>query len=178
MLIVVASENTIKTGATTRAAEDIGLVAEIGSEEAESGVPKQPYLDSVILRGAVQRAADVLRKRPDANYVVGIENGIAPDGRKTGYIDLAYVVVMDRAGRILRTEKSEEVPVPSELVERSRKSGWTVTAGQLEAERSGCDPADPHRIWSDGTTDRFTTLTATVRLVLSVIKTASNKKES
>ena len=87
-----------------------------------------------------------------------------PHGKWTG--DVAYVSVIAPSGRRF-VRQSTAIAAPDELVQASLASGQTVTAGALEAQRSGCDPADPHRVWSKGQANRKDILADVVADALS-----------
>lgn len=126
--------------------------AALGVAGIESGVPEQPWKEGLGVRGARNRAkASWL----PGYYAVGHENWIDVDGTK---MDYATVCVITPSGKeIIRT--SFGVPVPSDLIEESRASGWVTTCGKLEAARTpGLDHANPHPKWSGYTTDRPTQL--------------------
>jgi len=152
--IAVGSESPLKFLAVREAALALGIDAEIVACAARSDVPPQPYGRLETLFGAFRRADGARAAHPGA-YAVGIENGLVPDGART--CDIAYVAVVAPDGRRF-SRASSAVAVPEELVHASFVSGRNATAGALEAARSGCDPADPHRVWSGGTTDRKTLL--------------------
>lgn len=148
--IVVGSASVLKIEAVQAAIDLLGLEAEIVGVAAESGVPNQPYGREQTLEGAMNRAR-AAREAGKGAYAIGIENGLVPSG--DAVLDIAFVVVFDPAGRRL-VRRSLGVAVPRELVEMSLQSGQRTTAGKLEADRSGCDHADPHRFWSNGQTNR------------------------
>lgn len=148
--IVVGSASVLKLEAVQAAIDELGLEAEIVGVDADSGVPNQPYGRAQTVEGATNRAR-VAREAGKGAYAVGIENGLVPSGDVV--LDLAYIVVFDPAGRRLM-RRSLGVTVPQELVEASLQSGQRTTAGKLEADRNGCDPADPHFLWSNGRTNR------------------------
>lgn len=164
--IVVGSKSPIKIEAVKAAANALGLEAEVVGIETASGVPSQPFGQQQTLNGALARALSAQATDPEA-YGIGIENGLIVEGPMM--TDVAIVAVLTPAIDLVWL-RSEAVPVPGDLARESWNSGQTKTAGALEAERSGCDPADPHRVWSDGRTDRMTILTAAVR---EALKTAT-----
>lgn len=160
--IVVGSTNDIQIAAVKAAAAELGIEAEVEGLEADSGVPRQPYEALTTLMGAKFRADGIHGQRPGA-YALAIQNGLVPKNGRTH--DLAYVAIVTPHQKHF-SRCSESVPVPAELVELSRASGWTQTAGELEAARSGCDPGNPHRVWSDGKTDCQAILAQAVREAL------------
>ncbi len=160
--IAIGSESPLKMEAVREAVTALGLEAVVVSVVTVSGVPPQPYERLQTLSGASHRAEQARAKYPN-DLCIGIENGLVPYGSWVG--DVAYVVVITSDGkRFVRHSKA--VPVPTELVRMSLASDQKITAGALEAERSGCDPQDPHHVWSGGKTDRKTLLVDAVREAL------------
>jgi inosine/xanthosine triphosphatase len=155
--IVVGSKSDLKVRAVQHAIDRIGLEAEVVGVQTSSGVPEQPYGREQTVEGATNRARAAYDSGTGGCYAVGIENGIVPAVSHEHALDLAYIVIIDPSGRRI-VRKSIGVVVPTDLVEASLASKQTQTAGALEAMRSGCDPADPHRVWSKGATDRETIL--------------------
>ncbi len=157
--IVVGSESPLKIEAVKAAVAELGLAADIVAMKTGSGVPPQPYGRQETVQGALTRALMAQGAHPGA-YAVGIENGLMPIGMQV--CDVAYVVVLTPdAG--LYAMPSEPVAVPDDLVVACLGADQMITAGELQAERDGGDPADPHRAWSGGKTDRATILKAAIR---------------
>ena len=78
--LVVASLNPVKLEAARR-----GYKRLFPSQESEwiscdgaSGVSAQPMSSAETLQGALNRAEDVKRKLPDADFWIGIEGGVEP----------------------------------------------------------------------------------------------------
>lgn len=149
--IVVASDSALKIGAVERAIARVCVDADVIGLRVASGVPAQPYGREETLAGASNRARAAQDLCQPDDFVVGIENGLVPHG--DAVLDVAYVVVYTPSGRRIE-RKSIGIRVPPELVEAVLACGQARTAGDLEAERSGSDPVDPHRVWSQGVTDR------------------------
>ena len=174
--IVIGSTSAHKRDAVHMALEALGdevpgrEAADIVIVEAPSGVPPQPYGRKQTLQGAENRAR-AAREAGKGAYAIGIENGLVPHG--TYVADIAYVVIFTPSGRrVMRN--STPVPVPQELVDAALASGQLTTAGTLEAERSGCDPADPHAHWTDGATTRKEIL---AKAVFYALLSATNIEE-
>lgn len=126
----------------------VELTHDIQIRATSSKVPPQPIGDDQTLLGALQRVGSGV----SGHYVVTLENGVTARG--DSFVDLAYVVVVAPSGYMV-VRSSQSVPVPSELVVAAKAFAQKVTCGQLEAERTtGCDPADPHIVWSAGATNR------------------------
>ncbi|HTK59966.1 MAG TPA: DUF84 family protein [Candidatus Baltobacteraceae bacterium] len=160
--IIVGSKSAFKVDAVKAAAASLGLEADVVGVDVISGVPSQPFGLVETQNGALARALAAHAADPAA-YAVGIENGIVKEGG--AYRDFAVVDLLTPSVDHHRV-RSEGVTVPAELAKVSWESGQRVTAGKLEAQRSGFDHADPHRVWSGGKTDRKTILIAAVREAL------------
>lgn len=160
--IIVGSKSALKIEAVKAAVRALALRAEVIGVEAASCAAPQPFGIEETQNGALARALAAQDDDHEA-YAIGIENGLVPRGGTT--YDIACVDILTPSIELHRV-RSRGVPVPPELVEASWASGQRKTAGALEAERSGCDPADPHRVWSGGKTDRATLLADAVREAL------------
>lgn len=144
----VAGTSAIKVNAARAALDFLCRAHDTkGQGGIDSGVPEQPWNDELILRGALNRAKGVRSFRgAHGIYGAAAENGIDADGTREDY---AYCVVITPSGHVV-VKKTRGVVVPQELIDLSRASGWTITCGKLEAERTpGCDHANPHPIWAD-----------------------------
>lgn len=97
--VIIASENPVKIAAVTKAFERFfpGEVFNFEGIAAVSGVPDQPKGDDETLRGAQNRATNAKLQRPNADYVVGLEGGIATTNRGTEAF--AWMCVLDKAGK-------------------------------------------------------------------------------
>jgi|GEM_PF-1477991 len=160
--IVVGSRSPLKIAAVKAAVDSLGLAAEILGIETDSRVPPQPFGLVETKNGALARAI-AAHDMDGGAYAVGIENGLLKEDGATR--DAACVAVLTPSVDLFHA-LSDGVLVPEELVRAAWASGQAVTAGALEAARSGCDPADPHRVWSGGKTDRATLLADAVREAL------------
>lgn len=92
--IIVASLNPVKLDATRR-----GFAAMFPDEhydfsgvDGSSGVADQPMSRTETLIGATNRAKAAHKQHPDADYTIGIEGGIEPDGDYLAVF--AWVVVL------------------------------------------------------------------------------------
>jgi inosine/xanthosine triphosphatase len=169
--IVIGSTSAHKRDAVLSALKELGFsVGEVATVDAPSGIPPQPYGKAQTLEGAGNRAR-AARETDKGAFAVGIENGLVPLGNFV--CDIAYVVIYTPSGRRIE-RRSDPMPVPQELVDAALAAGQQKTAGSLEAERSGCDPADPHVLWSGGTTTRKEIL---AKAVTSALQSATNFEE-
>jgi len=98
--IVVASTNPVKVRSTEIGFTKMfpGETFVIGGIPAPSEVPDQPMSDEDTVKGATNRANNVSRLEPEADFWVGIEGGLQLiDAELSAF---AWVVVKSRDGRI------------------------------------------------------------------------------
>jgi inosine/xanthosine triphosphatase len=94
--IIVASRNPVKIAATHRGFQRMfpDQTFTLEGIAAVSGVSRQPISSQETLRGALNRVETVARKRPDADYWVGIEGGVEESG--AGMTAFAWVFIRSR----------------------------------------------------------------------------------
>lgn len=164
-IVIGTHPKGLKVEAVKAAVFALSLDASVDCKDVGSGVNPQPYGQVETLRGALNRARAAQLTNP-RGLSFGIENGLIPQGDKT--YDQAFMALITPDARIL-VLRSGAVLVPDHLVEASRASGWSITAGALQAALDGGDPADPQRVWSGGKTDRKTLLTETATKALLAV---------
>ena len=100
--VMVASTNPVKQAAVQRAFVRMfpDQTWEVQGLAVPSGVSDQPLSDAETLQGARQRALAARRAHPEADYWVGIEGGVQPDG--DDLLSFAWVVVLDAQGQVGR----------------------------------------------------------------------------
>ena len=91
--IVIASKNPVKISATLNGFQKMfpNEQFEIEGISVSSGVNDQPKNDSETFSGAWNRADNVCKERPDADFCVGIEGGIEEKNSDTEVF--AWVVI-------------------------------------------------------------------------------------
>jgi len=123
--IVVASKNPVKINTT-----EIGFAKMFPEESfnirgisAPSEVSDQPMSEEETLRGATNRAENVSKLSPDADYWVGIEGGIEELG---GNMEaFAWIVVKSKDGKIGRGRTGSFI-LPAkvtELIQQGKELG-------------------------------------------------------
>lgn len=99
--VVIASDNPVKIKAVRGGFERMfpHESFEFFGINTLSGVADQPHTDQETLQGAVQRAYNARLLKPEADYWVGVEGGIADEGEEM--ISFAWVAVLseDRLGK-------------------------------------------------------------------------------
>jgi non-canonical (house-cleaning) NTP pyrophosphatase len=115
---------------------------------AKSGKPEQPE-EGETLEGAVNRANDAMKMKPDADLVIAIENGIfkKADNSAEGfsYYDKAVIYCLTKGGAS-HTYYSDAVKLPTDCVEIARKRGFNkCTVGMVMLEKGLIrNHKDPH----------------------------------
>ncbi|KAK4174509.1 inosine triphosphate pyrophosphatase-like protein [Triangularia setosa] len=97
--VVVASLNPVKTGAVLEGFTHMfpSSVYQVSGISAPSGVPDQPLSDQETLQGALNRIQNARSLEPDADFWVGVEGGVNPDGES--FQSFAWIAVESREGR-------------------------------------------------------------------------------
>lgn len=97
--VIVASTNPVKIETTKLGFERMfpGETFQVNGVSAKSEVPDQPMGEEETLRGAVNRANNAAKIRPEGDYWVGIEGGITEiEGEMEAY---AWVVIRSKEGK-------------------------------------------------------------------------------
>ena len=91
--VIVASQNPVKIRATELGFSRVfpNLTYSFCGIQVASGVSEQPMTDAETLLGAKTRVQNAKRKKPDADYWVGIEGGI--DDTADGLQVFAWIVI-------------------------------------------------------------------------------------
>ncbi len=98
MIVAIGSKNPTKIRPVRKIFKKYFKDISIESYEVSSGVSDQPLSEDEIYEGALNRAKEVLKKAPDAEYGVGIEGGIVENS--FGINEKSIVVIADRKGNI------------------------------------------------------------------------------
>jgi len=109
-IIVVGSENPVKINAARLGFERMfpERAFEAAGVSAASGVPDQPVGDEETLAGARNRALGAREKKPEAQFWVGMEGGIAHRGEKMDAF--AWIVVLSGRGECEARTATFELP--------------------------------------------------------------------
>jgi non-canonical (house-cleaning) NTP pyrophosphatase/adenine/guanine phosphoribosyltransferase-like PRPP-binding protein len=155
MKIALGSENTIKMNVVKNAFAEAKAIV-IG-KTVKSGVPEQPEGDET-LEGAKNRAINTLALTPDADIVIGIENGIfkLENGE---YIDKAAIYCLSKADNYQTPLIfwSDTVALDKTCVEMARARGFDkYTVGMVMQEQGlVTNHKDPHVSLSRRTRESF-----------------------
>ncbi|MBU1915611.1 DUF84 family protein [Patescibacteria group bacterium] len=149
--IVVGTLSELKLTAVRQACAERGLVAKVTGVAVESNVPQQPVGYIMTGQGALHRAQQAQRQRPNS-FVVGIENGIIE--QVGGWADLAVIrLILPGQSSSTHIFFTDPVDIPADVVEEVLRRGIDqVTIGQVLAKRhpNKCSPVDPHSFLTRG----------------------------
>lgn len=98
--VVVASLNPVKINASKLGFEAMfpGVKFSFEGVSVASGVSKQPITDKETLRGALNRIRNAKKKKPDADFYIGLEGGAEDiDGELH---EFAWIVIKSAEGRV------------------------------------------------------------------------------
>ena len=104
--LVVSSTNPVKLRAVETGVRDAFPDSDvtIASVAVDSGVSDQPSSDTETRIGAENRARAARDAEPDADYWFGVEGGV--EDSPQGMLTFAWIVVVDRAGRVGRARSA------------------------------------------------------------------------
>lgn len=173
MIIAIGSTQKDKIAATQAAVALVPWLAGttvIPVGGIDSGVPPQP-IGTETRSGAYNRAIGALSSTMSADVGLGIENGIDISRGATSY-DFASIILVYKYSKFARRKfvrvDSIYVPMPDEDVNASIDSNGQKTAGAFLAERTGCDPADPHAYLTGGLLPRAKILEQAILTALAI----------
>ncbi|KAK0671052.1 inosine triphosphate pyrophosphatase-like protein [Cercophora samala] len=97
--VVVASLNPVKTGAVLEGFTRMfpGAAYQVSGVSVPSDVPDQPLSDQETLQGALNRIQNARSLEPDADFWVGVEGGVNPEGDT--FQSFAWIAVESKEGR-------------------------------------------------------------------------------
>ncbi len=156
--IAIGSTNSIKTQAVQTAFEGSCFQ----SVKVSSSINEQPIGLRETRRGAENRLRETIQAVPQANLWIVIENGLK---QKNGqWVDFAVVILYSAQQKVV--VKSEEVLVPTWLVDLARERGFShTTVGKIIAELyPTVDSHDPHNFLTNGQISRLSILVNTLLL--------------
>lgn len=137
--IVLASGNPVKVRAVRGGFERAFPGESFGVETVSvpSGVASQPLSDAETLQGAENRAARAADRRPDGDFWIGMEGGVAVEGEDL--VAFAWVVVRSAAAR--GRSRTASFVLPEEVAALVR-SGYELghaddlVFGRVESKKS------------------------------------------
>lgn len=164
MLFALGTTNTPKTNAIHEALSScpfiLGHDVKIQGYKVASGVSDMPLTLSDLREGAKNRAQEVRRLCPEANFFVGMEGGVYQDSEGEEYW-LTGIVYMENEAGEGHFGYSCHMPVPTEVVQKLH-DGSGRDLEQIMHEIAGVENIGDHAgsfaLWSDNMltrTDQF-----------------------
>lgn len=165
--VVVGSTSRHKLDAIRNACAELGIDADVLGVRTISGQHEQPSGLDETIAGALRRANEA-QKAESGSTAIGIESGIIINRFPIEVvIDLAVVVILTPEGKRIITT-SAGIEFPSQDASTAFGRGFsTTTVGSVIAERTGCDPTDPHAYLTNGKVSRAKLLTDAVVAALA-----------
>jgi len=126
MLVVVGSTNPVKVKATSNVFRKFHPQVEVVGLNVRTEAPVQPIGLGATVSGALQRAQEAVRRRPDSDYGVGIEAGLVPVPlTMTGYMDQQFAAILDTQG-VVTIGGGSSFEYPKIVVSRVLRDGAEV----------------------------------------------------
>ncbi len=151
-MIVLGSTSQTKIQALRSALFRLKEWAQVEVAFGASGVSAQPCGYEETLLGARNRAKSARQAHPQADFALGVENGIRLNGEV--WEDWAMVVAIDRHGKE-RLVESQAISFPTDAVEEARKRGFAqTTVGLVLHEWHQSAVFDPHHFLTQGKRSR------------------------
>lgn len=143
--IIVASRNPVKLEAVRQGFESMGFAyPDITGINVSSGVSDQPITDDETLVGAKNRAENLRKEFPDADFRIGIEGGIqAHDNHYEAFawIYISWNKVQDSAEGFgqSRTSSFQLPPAVKQLMQEGHELGTAndLIFGQSNSKQKG-----------------------------------------
>lgn len=166
MRVGIGTESVMKIRALEKALLKMDVKAEIVAMKANSQVAGQPFGYEEIIKGARNRAQQVLRES-QVDWGVGVENGLISVASLTGqYFDVAAVIILTKQGQE-SVNFSTAYFVPGFIVREIRKKG--VEFGHIIQRLAGGGEKDPMKYFSQGKIKREEMLAQAIEAALAKI---------
>lgn len=126
MLVVVGSTNPVKMRATSNVFRRFYTRVRAVGLDVRTGAPTQPIGLDATVSGAIRRAQEARRLRPDSDYGVGIEAGlVSVPFTMTGYMDQQFAAILDRDG-VFSLGGGSSFEYPSAVLSKVLRGGVEV----------------------------------------------------
>ncbi len=121
MKVILGSKNTDKIKILKNALAEIHLEAEVFGIEVDSQIANQPLDKEVTQMGAINRARNARKIKPDADFWFGLEGGLHDYGE--GYHLVTFACLINKSGNQFIGE-GEEIHLPEEVSKKIKNGGW------------------------------------------------------
>lgn len=158
MKIVLGTTSELKIRAAKEAFKILDISPEIIAVKSESGVPNQPFGMEQILTGAKNRAGNAL-KAQEAEFAIGIENGIIKIDQMNKWMDTLAVVVILEDGKA-SSAIGLAYPIPGWVVDEIKRESSEL--GHVVQKLNPALEKDPINYFSDGKIKREETITQAI----------------
>lgn len=121
MKVVVGSKNKDKVKIVEDALKNLHLDVDIDSVEVDSGIADQPLDREITKKGAINRAKNARKSKPEADFWIGLEGGLHEYDEEYHLVTLACLI--DKEGNQY-IDEGEEIHLPEEVSKRAKKGEW------------------------------------------------------
>jgi len=130
MKILLGSKSKDKKQILIKAFEELHVFPKVESVEVDSEITNQPLDKNITLKGAKNRARNAKKKRPDADFWVGLEGGLHPTPHEASlgrsdylYHLVTYACLIDKDGDEF-IGNGTEIHLPESVSDEVKTGGW------------------------------------------------------
>ena len=168
MKIAIGTTSELKIRACKEALSKLGIESELLAVKAQSVVPDQPFGFEQITQGAKNRAVEALKLTENADFSIGIENGLAKVDEIGQWFDIPCVCIVTKEGDESYSFGSAYF-VPDWMIDKIKEENTEL--GFIIQELDGEAEKDPIGYFSSGKFKREEILTqAIICALVKVIK--------
>ena len=171
MEIAIGTTSELKIRACKEALSKLGIENELFTIKAQSGVPDQPFGFEQITQGAKSRASEALKLTENADFSIGVENGLVKIDEIEQWFDIPCVYIITKDGDESYSFGSAYF-VPDWMIDRIKKEN-TELGFIIQGLDSGAEK-DPIGYFSSGKFKREEILTQAI--VCALVKTIKKEK--
>ena len=130
MKVIVGSENLEIIKIVKNALEELRLSVDVEGVKVDSGVANQPLDKEATKKGAINRAKNAKRAKPNADFWIGLEGGLHPTTQEAtleagdySYHLVTFACLVDKEGNEY-VDEGEEIHLPEEVSEKVKSGEW------------------------------------------------------
>lgn len=136
MKIIVGTQNKDKVKIVKDSFTNLHLEVEVNSVAVKSGIMGQPLDKRTTKKGAINRAKDAKKKKPDADFWIGLEGGL--HNYDDGYHLVTFTCLIDKNENKFIGE-GNEIHLPKEVTRKVKNGEWFGDAIREYAKENEID---------------------------------------
>src|SRR5665213_1464250 len=173
--VAVGTDSALKIRALQAALATLGYGAKVLFGKAESGVNMQPVGLDEMEQGARNRAVWALKEHPEAQFYVGIENGLVQQSER--WYDPACIVVLISGSNEESVAFGAFFPVPIWIAQKASSDKTNTDIGIIVQGLAGGGEKDAMKYLSEGTVHREELLTEAIECAFAPIRFPNRYQE-